>query len=349
MIGVTITVYSSADVIEGCLASLFDQPEPVRVVLVDNASPDDSIARAAAFAAARGLRFRDVTAAEAAALAHGAPTEPSGEPPAPLTVVRAGRNLGYAGAVNLGLGVLAADPAVGLLWVLNPDCVVPPGTPAALRRAQAAAGRFAIMGSRILYHGTDLIHADGGRVSRWTGTCASVNRRAPAASPAPDPGRIDYVIGANMVVSREFLQTVGPMHEDYFLYYEEVDWALRRGALPLAYAPDAPVWHHGGTAIGTGRPDERPSAFSNYFNYRNRMRFMRRFHPWRLPVAWLVNLARIVRSLPRDDADRTLAALRGLHGLKPPAAVAARVGPEAAPLAFGRPSGPTRAATAAGV
>lgn len=325
MIGVTITVYSSADVIEGCLASLFDQPEPVRIVLVDNASPDDSIARVAAFAAARGLGLREVGPADRSAVA----------PPVPLTVVRAGRNLGYAGAVNLGLAVLAADPEVGLLWVLNPDCVVPPETPAALRRAQAAAGRFAIMGSRILYHGTDLIHADGGRVSRWTGTCASLNRRAPAASPEPDPGRIDYVIGANMVVSREFLATVGPMHEDYFLYYEEVDWALRRGALPLAYAADAPVWHHGGTSIGTGRPDERPSAFSNYFNYRNRMRFMRRFHPWRLPVAYLANLVRIIGSLPRDDAARTLAALRGLHGLPPPAAVAARVGAEAAPLAFG--------------
>ena len=85
-----------------------------------------------------------------------------------------------------------------------------------------------------------------------------------------------------MVVSRDFLARVGPMREDYFLYYEEVDWALRRGDLPLAFAGDAIVYHHGGTSIGTGRLDERPSAFSNYFNYRNRMRFMRRFHPWRL-------------------------------------------------------------------
>lgn len=327
MIGVTITVYNSADVIGDCLASLLDQPVPVRIVLVDNASPDDSIARVAALAAARGLPLRDVGADEAAGLA--------AAPLGVLTVVRAGANLGYAGAVNLGLAVLAAQPEIGLLWVLNPDCVVPPATPAALLRAQAAAGPFAIMGSRILYHGTDLIHADGGRVSRWTGVCASINRKQPAGTATPDPATIDFVIGANMVVSRDFLDRVGLMHEDYFLYYEEVDWAIRRGALPLAYAPDAAVWHHGGTSIGTGRPDERPSAFSNYFNYRNRMRFMRRFHPWRLPVAYLANLARIGRSLLRDDAARTLAALRGLHGLPPPAAVAARVGPEAAPLAFG--------------
>ena len=74
--------------------------------------------------------------------------------------------------------------------MLNPDCVVPPATPAALLAAQAAAGRFALMGSRIVYHGTGLVHADGGRVGRWSGICASINRKAPAdATPPPDPGR----------------------------------------------------------------------------------------------------------------------------------------------------------------
>ena len=328
MIGVVITVYNSADVLVACVASLVDQPEPVRIVLVDNASPDDSVARVAAWAAARGLALREVAADGSPALAD-APLDA-------LTVLRSPRNLGYAGAVNLGLSVLAPRPEVGMLWVLNPDCEVPAGTPAALLRAQAAAGPFAIMGSRIVYHGTALVHADGGRVSRWSGICASINRKAPvAATPAPDPGTIDYVIGANMVVSRDFLAGIGPMREDYFLYYEEVDWALRRGDLPLAYAADAPVLHHGGTAIGTGRPDERPSAFSNYFNYRNRMRFMRRFHPARLPVAYLVNLAQIARSLLRDDPARLGAALRGLHGLPPPASVAARIDPASAALAFG--------------
>lgn len=333
MIGVVITVYNSADVLVACVASLVDQPEPVRIVLVDNATPDDSVARVAAFAAARGLGLREVAAD---AVEAGDAPALSGAPLADLTVLRSPRNLGYAGAVNLGLSVLAPQAEVALLWVLNPDCEVPAGTPAALLRAQAAAGPFAIMGSRIVYHGTALVHADGGRVSRWSGICASVNRKAPAGTtPPPDPATIDYVIGANMVVSRDFLAAVGPMREDYFLYYEEVDWALRRGGLPLAYAADAPVLHHGGTAIGTGRPDERPSAFSNYFNYRNRMRFMRRFHPARLPVAYLANLARIGRSLLRDDRARTLAALRGLHGLPPPATVAARIDPASAPLAFG--------------
>ena len=39
MIGVVITVYNSADVILDCVESLFGQPAPVRIVLVENAAP----------------------------------------------------------------------------------------------------------------------------------------------------------------------------------------------------------------------------------------------------------------------------------------------------------------------
>ena len=113
-----------------------------------------------------------------------------------------------------------------------------------------------------------------------------------------------------MVVSREFLARTGPMVDDYFLYYEEVDWACRRGELPLVLAPDAIVYHHGGTSIGTGQLNERPSGFANYFNYRNRMRFMRRFHPLRLPVAYALNLARIGKSLTIDGRDEIVGAFR---------------------------------------
>ena len=38
---------------------------------------------------------------------------------------------------------------------------------------------------------------------------------------------MSYVIGASMLVSADFLRSVGPMSEDYFLYFEELDWAYR--------------------------------------------------------------------------------------------------------------------------
>lgn len=350
VVGVVIVAFNSADVIVDCVESLFAAPgQALRVVVVDNASPDDSVAALRAWAAGAphaprpGSPLGAVPPAprpravvERAAATRGAAAEAAAGGLAPLTILRAPRNLGYAGAVNLGLAALAADPAVELLWVLNPDCVVPAATIPALLAAQRAAGDFSIMGGRIIYHDTPgHIHADGGRVRRWSGICESVNRGARVAeTPLPDPAGLDFIIGAHMVVSRAFLARTGPMLDDYFLYYEEVDWACRRGDLPLALAPDAIVYHHGGTSIGTGQLDERPSGFANYFNYRNRMRFLRRFHPWRLPVAYALNLARIAKSARRDGRDQIAGALAGLHGLPPPRFVTARIGPEAARQAF---------------
>jgi GT2 family glycosyltransferase len=39
--------------------------------------------------------------------------------------------------------------------------------------------------------------------------------------------RVDYAIGASLLASREFVEDVGLMNEEYFLYYEELDWSIQ--------------------------------------------------------------------------------------------------------------------------
>ena len=146
---------------------------------------------------------------------------------------------------------------------------------------------------------------------------------------------IDYVTGASCVASRRFLETVGLMREDYFLYYEEVDWALRRGALPLRQAPDAVVLHYGGAAIGSGSIGTRPSPFSHYFNYRNRVRFMRRFAPAALPVTYAYAVAKAARLALGGERAEARAVIAGTFSRPPPAEVRDRVDPEAYAIAFG--------------
>ena len=73
----------------------------------------------------------------------------------------------------------------------------------------------------------------------------------PEAVALPDPASLDFISGASMVASRAFIDQVGLMADDYFLYYEEIDWAARRGALPFRLCGDAIVYHHTGTSIGS--------------------------------------------------------------------------------------------------
>lgn len=320
-IGVVVVTYGSDDVIDECLDGLFaSEGARLRVVVADNASPDDTLARVRAWAAGRGIAFAE--------------RETGGQgdvPDVPLLLLRSSRNLGFGGGVNLGLEALLADPRIGLFWLVNPDCVVTPGAAAAYLRAARRAGPFGLMGGRTVYREPpNHIQSDGGLVNLWTGVCHNVNRgRLPAEAEVPDPATLDFIVGANVVVSRAFIERAGLMPEDYFLYFEEVDWALRRGDLPLVVCPEALVHHQGGTAIGTGSVTRRPSAFANYFNYRSRMRFVRRYRWPALPVAYGYALAKAAQLALRGAWDEAGGIVRALNGLAPPAEVRVRLSPEA--------------------
>ena len=328
-IGVVVVCYLSADVIIDCLQSLIDSHgTALRIVVVDNASPDDTVLRIREWAKSRALQLEEY--------AHKQSFNPQHKSSNHIAILRSELNLGFAGGVNLGLKALLLDRTIDLFWILNPDCIV---TPDAARQYVAKAeemGQFSLMGGRVIYNDApNHIQSDGGRVNRWTGICQSINQgMAEEDALLPKIESIDFISGANVIASRIFLEQVGLMPEHYFLYYEEVDWARRRGGLPLIICPQAVVLHHGGTAIGSGVINRRSSGFSNYFNYRNRMWFMMRFEPLKLPIAFIYSLIKVMSLLRLRAWDEADGAFRGLVGLKPPKAVFNRLSPEAAKIAF---------------
>lgn len=333
LMGVAIVAFHSSDVIGECLDSLFaSRGVALRVAVTDNASGDDTVPVIRAWAARQHSGDPAFSFAEV-------PASAPAHPAATLTLLRSEFNGGYGYGVNAGLRLLMADPALSLFWVLNPDCVVPPGTAAAYVRA-GADGAFALMSGRTVYcEEPDRVQSDGGRVSRWTGVCSSVNAGLDRSGTAmPDAATIDFLTGGNVVASRRFIERAGPMPEDYFLYYEEVDWAMRRGDLPLRLAEDALVQHHVGTAIGSGTDSRQASPLSNYFNFRNRIRFLRRYRPAAIPLALAHAAAKSVQLALQGARAEAQAALAGAFGRPPPEEVRARIAPgRARQLAFGDP------------
>ena len=319
-IGVVIVTYAAADFVTECLESLRASAHPgLRIVVVDNASPDGTVAAIRAWA----------DAALSERLAEHAPDAPPRPARGWLSLLHAGDNLGFAGGVNAGLRALLDDPGLDLFWVLNPDATVDPGTPAALARRAREMGRFAVIGGRVLHAGPEpRVQSDGGRLHRLAFTAVNANMGAPASVCAPPPPEtLDYVSGAHMLASRTFVERAGLLDESWFLYYEEIDWQLRRGDLPLGVAPEAVVRHRAGASIGSGSGSGRASPLSIYFMTRNLPRFVARWSPWRLPFAYAIAWWKLARSWGADGP-RLAAFLRGLHGLGPPAGVRARL-PEA--------------------
>lgn len=344
-LGVVLVTYNSADVILDCLESLLASVGVrLAIQVVDNASPDGTPAVLRDWAAGRaeaplaGLPVAVPRVAKPLPLLSGLGKLP--ERGHAIALLETGGNLGFAGGVNRGLAELARLPEIDRVWILNPDTVVPHDTARAFATHPEPPGGFALMGGRVLYlERPGMIQIDGGTIDRWTGITGNLNLFADhATTPPPDLARIDFITGASLVASRRFWEAAGPMREDYFLYYEEVDWALRRGELPLVYCAAALVYHGAGTAIGSATHARLASPFALYFKHRARMMFLRRFFPASRPGGWLWALGKAGQYLLKGYPRGARALLAGTAGRPPPAEVAGGLSAAALAVLEGRGS-----------
>lgn len=294
------------DTIE-CLESLLLLTCPgFNIVVCDNGSVDDSLHQIRNWADRKQIRYDEYQRAEAE-------TGDSRVAAPLLTLIRNDKNLGFAGGNNVGIRyAMRADS--DFFWLLNNDTVTEPDALTHMvARMQPNVG---ICGSTVLsYYDRQRIQALGGglychwiglpwhygRCSKWGGNIDL--QRAES--------RMNYIEGASMLVSRKFIREVGLLSEDYFLYFEEADWALRaKDRFSLGYAPQSVVYHKLGGSIGTSSNPAKKSYTCDYYNIRNRLLFTRRFYPAALPTVRLVIVAELLVRLCLGKWDRAVMIFR---------------------------------------
>lgn len=263
-----------------CLDSLFKSSySSFTVVVCDNASSDSSAAEITqwALSALRPEVFATFTREQVTAGGHLLPATR-------LALVANGANLGFAGGNNVGVRLALNSPDYEFVWLLNNDTTVQADSLGnVLAHAQTDA-TIGLCGSTLVYHHDQkMVQALGGATfNRFTGRSKHIGAFLPLSEVPNKPADIEramsYVIGAAMLVRRTYLEQVGLMQEDYFLYYEEIDWCTRgRGKFRLGYAPNSLVFHKEGASIGTAASGG--SALSTYYLFRSRVRFTARFYP----------------------------------------------------------------------
>jgi len=269
----------------------------VAVVIVGYRNPADIVTCLQTLGRLEHSRFEVVICENGGAEAYEAlvqtlpKTMPGGQA---VTVMAAPRNLGYAGGVNFAI---EAAPNADAWWVLNPDTEPQPGLLSACL-ARLARGDVHAVGCTI-YLPNGEVQSHGGRWRSWLARAESIGwgeqlgGRVDAASVEAAQS---YLNGACLVVDRTFLEVVGPMREDYFLYCEEVEWCLRAQArgMKLGFAPDGRCLHHAGTTTGSHASlRDRPKR-PVYLDERNKILVTRDCFPRRLPVAIPAALALLV-------------------------------------------------------
>jgi GT2 family glycosyltransferase len=103
-------------------------------------------------------------------------------------------------------------------------------------------------------------------------------------------------------------KTTGLLDDTFFMYGEDVDWAMRvrRGGWELWYCPAARVWHKENAAGGYKSP------FVEYWSTRSNLKLVRRYYPWRLPVAVFFHVLRAGRRVFTGKLRRAAAVSKGI-------------------------------------
>lgn len=251
MPSVTIIIlnYNSGKDILECLESLKDiSYSPYRILIVDNASTDDSLTQI-------HLYVKQHTKE-------------------PIEILELSQNYGYAGGNNRGIGY-ALKKGADYILILNPDTVVEsPFLEALMRVAQQykKEGKEGFFGSRIYQQNEHSskrnpnIYSNGGLIN-WSQTQGTLKDYGKSASRLTEvqPFHTQYVTGTCLLISKETIKKVGLMREDYFLYYEDTDWAIRARTQGIAQVivPASIIWHKVSATT-------KPGSFSYiYYHTRN--------------------------------------------------------------------------------
>jgi len=269
MVSTTIIIvnYRTAALTIQCIASLatdYVRDRAFRVVLVDNCSPDDSTN----------------------VLTHAIQENGWGEW---VTFIFAPKNGGFAYGNNLGLSLIkqSFEPTDYVL-LLNPDTVVRPGAVQALCDFMNANPSVGIAGSRLEnMDGTPQISAFR-FPSFWSelddafrlGLITKFLRQSVVAPPVRDEAhRTDWVAGASMIIRRDILDKVGMLDENFFMYFEEVDFCFRAQRMGFScwYVPESRVVHLVGQSSGIDSADPKPKRRPTYV-FESRRRYFQKHY-----------------------------------------------------------------------
>lgn len=253
---VSIVNYRTGSLVVECLASLAEQRHALRggrVVVVDNASGDQSCDTIRTAIATRGWSNW-------------------------VELVESRVNGGFSAGNNVAIArIRASDPSFSTVLLLNPDTVARPNALEELLSFMASHAPCIAGGS--IEDGSGSRERSAHRFPSVLGELEAAARLGPLSRrlekhrprPADDAiGRCDWVSGAWMAISRAVLDTIGPLDEAYFLYFEEVDFCARArcAGFPRWHVPAARVMHLEGAATGVTIGRRRRPAY--WFESRRR-------------------------------------------------------------------------------
>ncbi|MHB1177194.1 MAG: glycosyltransferase family 2 protein [Daejeonella sp.] len=206
-----------------------------------------------------------------------------------VNYIRSEKNLGFAGGNNLGILKASGD----YLFFVNNDTEFTEDVIGKLAKIMDSAPAIGMISPKIKYfEQPDLIQYAGFSAMNY-----NTGRNKCIGQFEKDTGQYDhttgstsYIHGAAMMVRREAIEKAGLMPENFFLYYEEMDWCekIKQCDYQIWIEPKAVIYHKESASVGLKSP------LKEYFMNRNRILFIRRNAPLLSRIAFYFHFFMLV-------------------------------------------------------
>ena len=192
-----------------------------------------------------------------------------------LKYIQSKANLGFAGGNNLGIKQAKGD----YIFLLNNDTEIPAGCIETMIAEMQANENIGLLSPLLLYFD----HKDIVQYAGFTPLNYLTGRNACIGQFEKNIGQYDnqtyqtgFCHGAAVMCRKADFAKAGLMDENYFLYYEELDWCekFKRIGKEIWFTGKTEVYHKESVSVGKASP------IKIYFNIRNRMLFIRKNTGW---------------------------------------------------------------------
>ena len=192
-----------------------------------------------------------------------------------LFLIKNDANYGFAEGNNIGIRYAFNDLNPNYILLLNNDTVVDKDFLEEMVNIGEINTDIGIIGPKIYYYDEqNTIWCVGGKIDWKFARGLHVGINEVDNGQYNEMREFDYVSGSALLIKREVVDGIGLLDKQFFLYFEESDWALRASQKEYrsVYAPEAKVWHKvsksgGGLSKETGL----------YYITRNRWLFMKKW------------------------------------------------------------------------
>lgn len=163
-----------------------------------------------------------------------------------IILISSDQNLGFAGGNNIGIR-RALELGAEYVLLLNNDTVVEKDFLEPLVERAKKSTNIAAVGGKINYFSEkDTIWYAGAKLNSFTALTKHIGvGKKDVGKKYNISCQTKYVVGCLMLVPRKIFEAIGFMEEDYFLYYEELDWNIRmiKAGYELWYEPKSIIYH----------------------------------------------------------------------------------------------------------